>query len=75
VRYHIHAKTLQRAVKGRYARRDRQPGVPHTFRRAFATQLLETGDDIHTVRGLLGHNDVENTMIYTHVNAALPGRS
>jgi site-specific recombinase XerD len=39
----------------------------HTFRHYFATYLVERGQDIRTIQELMGHSDLNTTMISTHV--------
>lgn len=71
VRHHLHETVVQRAV----ASAVRRAGLGsigkevscHTFRHSFAAHLLEMGYDVRIVQELLGHKDVNTTMVYSQL--------
>ncbi len=67
-RHHISEKAIQNAVGNAVKKAGiAKHATVHTLRHSFATHLLIKGINIREIQELLGHKNIETTMIYTHV--------
>jgi site-specific recombinase XerD len=67
-RHHISDKLIQSTIRRAFQKAGIvKHATVHTLRHSFATHMLMNGVNIREVQELLGHKNVETTMIYTHV--------
>lgn len=59
--------SLQRLIQVARAELGIPEATVHTLRHSFATHLIEAGAPIHALKELLGHRQIETTMIYLHL--------
>lgn len=66
-RHHIHASHINRQMSqaARSARLAKRV-TSHAFRHSFATYMLSSGTDIQSLASMMGHSNIQTTMIYLH---------
>lgn len=64
----IYPEFVDRAVKSEFGESAGFTGKksPHVLRHTLATELLDNGTDLYSIKELLGHSSLAATQVYTH---------
>jgi site-specific recombinase XerD len=64
-----HVRTVQDAFKSALRKSGVQkPGTIHTLRHCFATHMLDDGNDLYSIKRLLGHVRIDTTVWYAQLS-------
>jgi len=60
---------LRRLFRYHRKQADVLAGNPHQLRHTYGTNLAQAGVDAHVLRDLMGHANLDSTLVYIHLTA------
>jgi site-specific recombinase XerD len=63
------AEGLRRVFRYHRSQADVLAGNPHQLRHTYRTNMAQAGVDAHVLRDLMGHTNLDSTLVYVHLTA------